>query len=63
MALMSGRQAENLDRWFGAIKGMWLIAEHGAELKSPRSNSWEPLRAQAADRVEIYRDADFGAFR
>jgi trehalose 6-phosphate synthase/phosphatase len=47
VALISGRQSENLDRWFGPIEGMWLVAEHGAELKLPRSASWEPLRAQA----------------
>src|SRR6266566_5210204 len=44
VALMSGRPAEDLDRWFGAIGSMWLVAEHGAELKPPGS-SWEPLRS------------------
>ena len=47
VALISGRQSENLDRWFGAIEGMWLVAEHGAEVKPPGSSSWELLRAQA----------------
>jgi trehalose 6-phosphate synthase/phosphatase len=46
VALISGRQAEVLERWFGAIEGMWLIAEHGGELKPPGSKSWEPLREQ-----------------
>jgi trehalose 6-phosphate synthase/phosphatase len=44
VALTSGRRADDLDRWFGSIEGMWLIAEHGAELKPPNS-SWEPLRS------------------
>jgi trehalose 6-phosphate synthase/phosphatase len=44
-ALMSGRRAEDLDRWFGAIEDMWLVAEHGAELKPAHSSSWEPLRS------------------
>jgi trehalose 6-phosphate synthase/phosphatase len=44
VALMSGRPAEDLDRWFGAIGNLWLVAEHGAELKPPGS-SWEPLRS------------------
>src|SRR5437870_2459789 len=44
VALMSGRPAEDLDRWFGAIGSMWLVAEHGADLKPPGS-SWEPLRS------------------
>jgi hypothetical protein len=34
VALTSGGTAEDLDRWFGAIRGIWLVAEHGAELKS-----------------------------
>jgi trehalose 6-phosphate synthase/phosphatase len=45
VALMSGRPAEDLDRWFGAIKGIWLAAEHGAELKPPPPSSWDPLRS------------------
>jgi trehalose 6-phosphate synthase/phosphatase len=48
LALVSGRQAENLERWLGAIEGMWLVAEHGAEMKPPRSDLWEPLRPQAS---------------
>ena len=46
VALMSGRSAENLDRWFGTVRGMWLVAEHGAELKPPSAATWEPLRSQ-----------------
>jgi trehalose 6-phosphate synthase/phosphatase len=46
VGLISGRQAELLNRWFGTIEGMWLVAEHGAELKPPRSDSWELLRPQ-----------------
>jgi trehalose 6-phosphate synthase/phosphatase len=48
VALISGRQTDVLDAWFGAIEGLWLVAEHGAELKPPRSSSWEPLRPQAS---------------
>src|SRR5258707_11107182 len=43
---MSGRSAENLERWFGNIRGIWLVAEHGAELKAPSASEWEPLRSQ-----------------
>ncbi len=46
LALMSGRSAENLDRWFGMIQGIWLVAEHGAELKPPSAPAWESLRPQ-----------------
>src|SRR5437870_876675 len=46
LALLSGRSTENLDRWFGSVRGLWLAAEHGAELKSPLADTWEPLRSQ-----------------
>jgi trehalose 6-phosphate synthase/phosphatase len=45
VALTSGRRARDMDQWFGTIEGLWLIAEHGAELKRPGSSSWEALRA------------------
>ncbi len=48
VALSSGRTAEDLDRWFGAIRGIWLMAEHGAELKSPLQATWEPLRSEVS---------------
>ena len=48
VAVTSGRTAEELNRWFGAIKGLWLIAEHGAEVKSPLEASWEPLRSEVS---------------
>lgn len=44
VVLISGRRAEDLERWFGTIEGMWLAAEHGAELKPAHSSSWESLR-------------------
>jgi trehalose 6-phosphate synthase/phosphatase len=45
VALTSGRRARDMDQWFGTIEGLWLIAEHGAELRRPGSSSWEALRA------------------
>jgi trehalose 6-phosphate synthase/phosphatase len=45
VALTPGRTAENLDRWFGAVEGLWLIAEHGAELEPPLATTWESLRS------------------
>src|ERR1700722_499926 len=48
VAVTSGRTAEDLNRWFGAIQGLWLIAEHGAEVKSPLEASWEPLRSEVS---------------
>jgi trehalose 6-phosphate synthase/phosphatase len=46
LALVSGRSAENLDRWFGTIPQLCLVAEHGAELKRPSISTWESLRPQ-----------------
>jgi trehalose 6-phosphate synthase/phosphatase len=45
VALTSGRTAEHMDRWFGAVEGLWLIAEHGAELKPRLASAWEHLRS------------------
>jgi trehalose 6-phosphate synthase/phosphatase len=45
VALTSGRQARDMDQWFGSIKRLWMVAEHGAELKQPGSSSWEALRS------------------
>lgn len=47
VALMSGRSAENLERWFGRISQLWLVAEHGAEIKDPSSSTWESLHPQS----------------
>jgi trehalose 6-phosphate synthase/phosphatase len=47
VAVISGRAAENLDRWFGEIPPLCLVAEHGAGLKRPSSSTWESLRPQA----------------
>ena len=47
VALVSGRSAENLESWFGNVRGLWLVAEHGAELKPPSPSAWESLSQQA----------------
>jgi len=46
-ALISGRSAENLDRWFGRVPKLCLVAEHGAEIKIQPNSKWESLRPQA----------------
>jgi len=48
VALMSGRSAENLDRWFGKIPELCLVAEYGAEVKTRSASRWQPLRPQPA---------------
>lgn len=47
VALISGRSAESLGRWFGKIAQLCLVAEHGAELKRPSASTWESVRPQA----------------
>ena len=46
VALLSGRSAQNLERWFGTVPQLCLMAEHGAEIKPPSADVWEPLRPQ-----------------
>ena len=48
VALMSGRSSENLERWFGKIPQLCLVAEHGAELKTQSASTWESLRPHAS---------------
>jgi trehalose 6-phosphate synthase/phosphatase len=48
VALMSGRSRENLDRWFGGIPEVCLVAEHGAEIKLRSTSTWETLRPQVS---------------
>jgi trehalose 6-phosphate synthase/phosphatase len=48
VALLSGRSAENLDRWFGQVAGLYLVAEHGAEIKPPSTSAWEAMRPQTS---------------
>jgi len=47
VALISGRSAENLDRWFGSVPKLGLVAEHGAEIKTQPASTWKPLRPHA----------------
>src|SRR5579885_1254841 len=53
--IVSGRSRADLERWLGAVPGLWLAAEHGALLRPPDS-AWrlpegvlvewkEPVRA------------------
>jgi trehalose 6-phosphate synthase/phosphatase len=43
VALLSGRSRDELSSWFGAVEGLWLVAEHGAALRPPNAE-WEVLR-------------------
>ncbi len=47
VVIVSGRPAADLDRWFGHLPGVWLAAEHGALLRGPDDDAWQPLRPGA----------------
>jgi trehalose 6-phosphate synthase/phosphatase len=49
VALVSGRARADLERWFGRVPGLWLAAEHGAILRSPKTGRWEMYRAGYSD--------------
>jgi trehalose 6-phosphate synthase/phosphatase len=44
VALVSGRLRRDLEAWLGGVEGLWLVAEHGALVRSPQSKRWESLR-------------------
>jgi trehalose 6-phosphate synthase/phosphatase len=48
VAVVSGRSRHDLENWFGAVKGLWLAAEHGAIMRSPETMRWEPFRPDYA---------------
>jgi trehalose-phosphatase len=35
----------DLEKWFGAISGLWLFAEHGALARPPDAREWQAARA------------------
>lgn len=46
VVLVSGRPRADVDRWFGAIGGLWIAAEHGGLLRAP-GGGWRTLRIGA----------------
>ena len=45
--IVSGRNQSFLEQIFGNMIGVGLVAEHGSFLRSPGSNGWEDLTAEA----------------
>ncbi len=41
--IISGRSRRELDRWFGDVGGLWIVAEHGAVLRPANSSEWVAL--------------------
>jgi trehalose 6-phosphate synthase/phosphatase len=54
--LISGRSRADLERWFGGIPGLWLVAEHGALVRPPDTREWDLLRrgANAAWKARVW---------
>jgi trehalose 6-phosphate synthase/phosphatase len=44
VALVSGRRAGDLEKWFGAIPGLMLVAEHAALVRESEAAGWRPLQ-------------------
>ena len=56
LALISGRKRHDLNRWFGDVAGLYMVAEHGATLRPPDPDAWKPLRqAMSRDWMEHVR--------
>jgi trehalose 6-phosphate synthase/phosphatase len=43
-AIVSGRSREDLEAWLGGIPELWLVGEHGAYVRSPRTREGERAR-------------------
>jgi trehalose 6-phosphate synthase/phosphatase len=41
VVVASGRPRSDLERWFGAIPSLWLVAENGMLTRSPEAGTWE----------------------
>lgn len=49
VAVVSGRRAKDLDRWLGGIANLYLAAEHGLMVHSPKENGWHTLKGLNPD--------------
>jgi trehalose 6-phosphate synthase/phosphatase len=56
VAVASGRTRSDLERWFGAVPGLWLVAENGMLTRSPTASRWTgPARHLPEDWDEHVR--------
>ncbi len=70
VVVASGRSRSELERWFGAIPGLWLSAENGTLTRSPATKTWEaPARhlppswaEQVRSFLEHFADRTPGSF-
>lgn len=41
VVIISGRPRDVLESWLGGIENLWLAAEHGASMRSPKTGRWD----------------------
>ena len=65
VVLLSGRDKDTLERWFGAL-GLGLVAEHGVWIKEEEWDMIEPLTGDWKEEIrpllELYTDRTPGSF-
>jgi trehalose 6-phosphate synthase/phosphatase len=47
VVIISGRRRNDLERWFGHLRSLWLVAEHGTVSREPGVRDWKALRPNA----------------
>jgi trehalose 6-phosphate synthase/phosphatase len=70
VVVVSGRSADDLAVWFDGLPRLWLVAEHGALVRDPKTGTWRPLRPGADSAwksairpiLEAYADRAPGSF-
>jgi trehalose 6-phosphate synthase/phosphatase len=44
VVIISGRRRSDLEQWLGDVRGLCLVAEHGATIRRPGAAVWNPMR-------------------
>ncbi|KAL0234875.1 hypothetical protein GEMRC1_001460 [Eukaryota sp. GEM-RC1] len=52
--IVSGRKREDLDQFFGTVKGIGLVGEHGVCLKHPNDQKWTELITNQEREIIAY---------
>ena len=74
VCIVSGRERETLEKWFGNIPGLWMVAEHGYWFRRGSDAAWKELAPSGTDTsvhewketvlpiLEQYAEATDGSF-
>lgn len=49
VVIISGRSRSDVEGWLGQVQGLWLAAEHGAVMRSPKTMIWEHSRSDYSE--------------